>query len=393
MYKSEYLTVRVMDPTDAVEYEPVETVDKMLWLLDVYDLKAGCFKGAHRFFLSNYHALHSRIPGCIPRWSKSMLAWVVLLQHLEPDFQHDKQWACDRGIYVGDPVSFTVTQLITALDVLSMRWHLASRWDQTRLRKYLHSLWSSARKWTLHMHPTMDRGEKQGEHWKMNPVDVVACMSRYYWFHQTLEQLTWFDVNLVPPEPNFWSAWITREERHLVVRKFRDTLSTAVWANRLHYGDMEIASHKQLGEGMSAYAALYKRQPVCLLQEVQQAVSYGDMTALQPHLETVQMHMIRTYFQNNHQMDFVKFFVCMERDAWKHRDALMGSMVPILLQQFGSFALLHDGVIRARGPLSVVFPEWVRVARKPHGIDLEHLHSQLFTPPEETTAQKFELPL
>ena len=72
MYKSEYLTVRVMDPSDAIEYEPVETVDKMLFLLDVYDLKAGCFQGAHRFFLHNYHALHSRIPGCIPRWSSNV---------------------------------------------------------------------------------------------------------------------------------------------------------------------------------------------------------------------------------------------------------------------------------------------------------------------------------
>ena len=393
MYKSEYLTVRVMDPTDASEYQPVETVDKMLWLLDVYDLKSGCFEGAHGFFMRNYHCLHTRIPGCIPRWSKTMLAWVVLLQHMEPKFEHDKQWACDRNIYVGDPATFTVTQLITALDVLSMNWSRAHTWDACQLRKYMHSLWSVARKWTLHMHTAMDRGEKQGDYWKMSPVDIVACMSRYYWFHQTLDQLTWFETDLTTPVPSFWDAWIKREERHLVVRKFRDALATLVWKNHLFYGDMEIASHKQLGEGMSAYAALYKRQPVCLLQEIQKAVSYGGMDTLVAHLPILHLQMIRTYFMNNHQMDFVKYFVCMERDMWKHREALIGSMVPVILQQFGSFALLHDGKIRARGPLAVVFPEWVRLAEKPHGIDLSNLYEQLFTQPKESSAQKFELPL
>ena len=39
MYKSEYLTVRVVDPRDAEGYQPTETIDQLLWLLDVYDLK------------------------------------------------------------------------------------------------------------------------------------------------------------------------------------------------------------------------------------------------------------------------------------------------------------------------------------------------------------------
>lgn len=393
MYKSEYLTVRVMDPEDAVDYDPVETVDKMLFMLDVYDLKGGCFDGAHRFFMKNYHSLYSRIPGCIPRWSKTMLAWVVLLQHMTPKFEHDEAWACRQGIYVGDPSTFTVTQLITALDVLAMQWHRAADWDEVQLRRYMHSLWSSAHKWTLFTHPEMDRGEKQGDLWKMRPVDIVACMSRYYWFHQTLDQLAWFEVELTKTPTNYWSSWIAREERHLVVRKFRDTLAKDVWANRLHYGDMEIASHKQLGEGMSSYAALYKRQPVCLLQEIQQAISYGGMDALQPHLDIVQLHMIRTYFLNNHQMDFVKFFVCTERDMWKHREALVGSMVPVILQRFGTFALLHDGLIRAKGPLSVVFPAWVHAAEKPYGMDLKMLREKMFRPPKETTLHSFELPL
>ena len=393
MYKSEYLTVRVVDAADAKEYQPEETVDKMLWLLDVYDLKEGCFEGAHTFFMLNYHSLYERIPGCMPRWCKTMLAWVVLLQHMTPCFDYDREWAIEHMIFVEDPNTMGVQGLLTALDALAMQWKRSREWDSNKLDPYLKALWSCARKWTLFMHETMDRGEQQGELWKMKPGDIIACMSRYYWFHQTRDQLSWFERAHVSPQPHFWDEWIARGTRHLVVRKFRSELATMVWDDRLLYGDMEIASHTQIGERMSAYAALYKRHPVCLMQAYQQIVSYGDLDALQRFKDVLHMKMIRTYFQNNYQIDFVKYFVCAERDMWKHRDALIGSMVPVIVQQFESFALLYDGKIIAEGDLSVVFPAWVRVAEKPHGIVLTSLREQLFEAPKVHTSENLELPL
>ena len=393
MYQSEYLTVRVVDTHDAKEYQPTQTIDQMLWLLDVYDLKDGCFDGAHTFFMRNYHALYSRVPGCMPRWSKSMLAWIVLLQHLVPDTNFDKEWAIEHNIYISDPAKMGVQNLITALDALSMQWHKSREWDMKKLKPYMHALWSCARKWTLFMHTKMDRGEKQGELWKMKPEDITACMSRYYWFHQTRDQLDWFEYDLKPAQPHFWDAWIARGERHLVVRKFRSELAKMVWDDRLFYGEREIASQHQIGESMSSYAALYKRHPVCLMQILQQNISYGDLKTLAPVKQIVTMKMIRTYFQNNYQLDFVKYFVCWERDQWKHREALIGSMVPVILERFKSFALLVDGKITAEGDLSVVFPAWVRAAHKPHGAVLTSLREQLFEPPKVHVSQKLELPL
>ena len=393
MYKSEYLTVRVVDASDAEEYQPKETIDQMLWLLDVYDLKGGCFKGAHTFLMQNYHTLYSRVPGCMSRWSKSMLAWVVLLQHLTPEFEIDKKWAVDTGIYICRPAKMNVQNLITALDALAMQWHRAHEWDQDKLNQYLHALWSCARKWTLFMHTKMDRGEKQGELWKMKPEDITACMSRYYWFNQTRDQLTWFETDLQPVESSFWDAWIARGKRHLVVRKFRSELATMVWDDCLFYGEREIASQHQIGEDMSSYATLYKRHPVCIMQSLQNIISYGDMEALAPIKRILTMKMIRAYFQNNYQLDFVKYFVCWERDQWKHRMALVGSMVPVILERFKSFALLVDGKITAEGDLSVVFPAWVRAAKKPHGAVLTSLREQLFEPAAVHVSQKLELPL
>jgi hypothetical protein len=393
MYQSEYLTVRIVDADDAKACQPEETVDQMLWLLDVYDLKEGCTEGAHAFFMRNYHTLYERIPGCMPRWCKTMLSWVVLLQHLTPSFDYDRAWAIAHNVFVADPATMGVQDLMTALDALSMQWFSTREWDPDKLNPYLHALWSCARKWTLFMHATMDRGEPQGDLFKMKPSDIIGCMSRYYWFHQTRDQLTWFERAPQDPEPHFWDDWIARGARHLVVRKFRTELATMVWDNLLLYGDTEIASHTQIGERMSAYATLYKRHPVCLMQAYQQIVSYGDLDALKRFQDIVHMKMIGTYFQNNYQIDFVKYFVCMERDIWKHRTALVGSMVPVIIQQFDQFALLHDGKIIAEGGLSVVFPAWVRVAKKPHGIALASLREQLFEAPKVHTSTQLELPL
>ena len=79
----------------------------------------------------------------------------------------------------------------------------------------------------------------------------------------------------------------------------------AVWNDLLFYGEREIASHKQIGEGMSAYAALYKRHPVCLLQSYQQIISYGDLDALAPFRDMLWLHIIRTFFLNTKTLTYV----------------------------------------------------------------------------------------
>ena len=62
--------------------------------------------------------------------------------------------------------------------------------------------------------------EKQGELGRC-VEDITACMSRYYWFNQTREQLTWFETDLQPQNTSFWDDWIARGERHLVVRSLQ----------------------------------------------------------------------------------------------------------------------------------------------------------------------------
>ena len=52
-----------------------------------------------------------------------------------------------------------------------------------------------------------------------------------------------------------------------------------------------------------------------------------------------------------------------------------------------------DGKITAEGDLSVVFPAWVRAAKKPHGAVLTSLREQLFEPATVHVSQKLELPL
>ena len=79
MYKSTYLTVRVHNAEEAMAVEPVETVDRLLWLIDVYDVRSGCASAVHRLLMSTYHSEQERVPGILPRWTKTMMTWVTLL--------------------------------------------------------------------------------------------------------------------------------------------------------------------------------------------------------------------------------------------------------------------------------------------------------------------------
>jgi len=57
--------------------EPVETVDRLLWLIDVYDIKTGCASAVHQLLMSTYHSEQERVPGILPRWTKTMMTWVT----------------------------------------------------------------------------------------------------------------------------------------------------------------------------------------------------------------------------------------------------------------------------------------------------------------------------
>lgn len=380
MYKSTYLTVRVHNAAEALIVKPSETVDHMLWLIDVYDIKSGCASAVHNLLMSTYHAEQERVPGILPRWTKTMFTWVTLLHCLEKTEDSDEalEWAKKNNLLTTES-KWSVDDVLTMLDAIAMRWNEITPCDE--LKTFLNMIWTSCKKWTMNKHRVSvgEHMEKSGDWYTLKPVSIMSMLARYYWFNQTLAQLEWFPSGKCAMPRAYFHNFINKEKRHLKISKFREELSAAVWKRILYWGDKEIATHDQLGDYLSGYSCLYKRRPICLMQKYQRILSYGTYKEICAHFSDILwLQLIRSHFINNYQMDFIKFFVCWEVDQHKHRSALNGIQVPIILERFGSYTVLLDGKVYGHGPISEIFPLWTHLANNPNGCQIEMLKRAMF---------------
>lgn len=385
MYQSTYLSVRVHTEEEAMSIEPENTVDIMLWLIDVYDLgqSAVCAQAVEKLILKHFHMLHERVPGMLPRWTKGMMAWVTYLNALEPDYTYDEDWVIQNNFMIKkDPESWSVEDMLTTLDAISMRWKNSHGLNRKKLDQYLHCIWSCAKKYTLNLHTHIDQGLKEGEYMKIHPKQIMACLSRFYWFKKTIHM---FDMYTRKEKKIGSNNFFQHELRHFVLRKFRDELLTDVWETVPFYGDKEISGHDSLGENISTYSAIYKRHPVCLLQRIQQRVLYEEPKDVRKHYkDAVDLKIIQTYFQNNHKIDFKKFFFCSEKNHTKHTMAVKQSIVPVIVESFKRYSVIHHGKAYCHGSIEDVFPVWVHFADKPHGLNISDLKHKMFSEQTKT---------
>lgn len=381
MYKSTYLTVRVHTSEEAMVVKPTETVDHILWLIDVYDVKSGCARAVHNLLMSTYHNQQERVPGILPRWTKTMLTWVTLLHCWEWDHTQDTtnalEWAKCNHLLTTEG-KWSADDVLTMLDAIAMRWKMIHPCDE--LKTFLNMIWHSCKKWTVHKHRDGCRAfEKSREWYTLKPVSVMAMLSRYYWFNQTLTQLEWFPVALHTVPKSYFHNFINKEKRHLKISKFREELSKAVWQRELHWGDAEIATHDQLGDQLSAYSCMYKRRPICLMQKYQHMLTYGTYDEICAQFSNILwLQLIRSHFINNYKLDFIKYFVCWEVDQHRHKTALNGTQAPIILERFGSYTVLLNNKVYGNGPISDIFPLWVHLANNPHECQIEMLKRAMF---------------
>ena len=395
MYQSTYLSVRVHTEDEALSIEPDSVVDTMLWLIDVYDLgqSSKCAQAVQNLILKKYHKLHERVPGMLPRWTKGMMAWVTYLNALVPDYTHDEDWVIRNNFMIKkNPETWSVEDMLTTLDAMSMRWAGAYKLDRKKLRQYMLCIWSCAKKYTMNLHAHIHQGLKEGDLMKIHPKQIMACLSRFFWFNKTLNMHDSYKRKDMKKEaPHFFK----QEMRHFILRKFRDELLTDIWATVPFVGDLEIAGHDSLGESISTYSAVYKRHPVCLLQRVQQRVLYEEPQIVRErHQDAVDLKIIQTYFQNNHKIDFKKFFFCSEKNHPKHQTAVKESIVPIIVESFRKYSVVHEGNAYCHGSIEEVFPVWVHLAEKPHGLNISDLKHKLFsekTVPEEGTIYELSI--
>lgn len=386
MYKSTYLAVRIHTEDEALRITPEGDTDTLLWLIDVYDLGESekCAEAVKRLILSKYFELQDRVPGMLPRWTKGMMAWVTYLNALVPCYEYDEEWVIANNLLIArNAETWSLRELLITLDAVAMRWKNACYLDRTKLEQYLHCMWSCAKKYTMYLHDELPQGLKEGTKFKIRPRHIMACFSRFFWFHKTLAMYDTYAERHVC-ETQSCEAFFNQELRHFVLRKFRDQLLTDTWESLPFYGDTEIAGHEQLGDKMSTYSVLYKRQPVCLLQRVQQVVLYDEPEEVRKrHQNVTDIKIIQTYFQNNFKVDFKKFFMCSERNHPKHEAAVKISTIPVIVESFKKYMVVLNGKAYGNGTVADVFLIWVALADKPHGLDISDL-KQALTAKEKT---------
>ena len=246
------------------------------------------------------------------------------------------------------------------LDVMSLRWRNLLPCDE--LNDLLEIMWRVSAKMVIFMHgkETLNMEsytdpivlhDEVSDYVRTNVTAVIAGLSRYYWFHQTIYQYErWPDATMqtLPMDRTNWLQWIDIEKRHIFTRRFRDGVASFLWSVIINYGDHSIASHDQLGDEVSNYAALYIRFPsgvptglsrICTYKE------YDDMVASDSIRNVLHAKLIHAHFRSQYDVDFLKVFTVWEPHIHKHLLAIDRSQVPLIINRFWRFHVIFRGHI------------------------------------------------
>ena len=404
MYKTLYQSVnRVHSGEEGITIDiPKDATDMFLWLVDVYDLimkkslsddqKFHIRRKIKEYLLLNYEKLHVPIPGCLLGWTHSMFVWIVYLSLLKPVINIPTNYIKKHKLRVyedPDTDTWSWDVYISMLDVLALRWNDLEL--NQELEKLLKIMWYKASTYTLFIHTkdvlsidnhTLDTHAKY--HVRLTTESIVMCMSRFVGFERAIRlNKKWSKHTLTIPD-NTYDSFIFLERRHLVTRKFRDSICKWMWDRVILIGDKDIASHDQLGEQVSAFTCLYKRNPTGQITRWQKTLTYEPYeTIVQDEMlkDFVHLHFIDQHFTNIYNVNFKKFFVVL--DIYKHLDAIECSTVPLLIWFQGRFDVYFSHKMYRSDNIDHAFLMWLILLKqhldcKPYSMDFTGLYQQIF---------------
>tara|TARA_B100001057_G_scaffold493826_1_gene589143 strand:+ start:955 stop:2304 length:1350 start_codon:yes stop_codon:yes gene_type:complete len=386
MFKTPYKTIyRIQTIEEALEFDiKADHCDMYLYLIDVYDVLLNTAinhepfdmdklkqqrQKVHAYLMKHFHRLYLPIPGRLYGWSHNMLVYVVLLTMVEmqysseypviPDDVH--QYCVNNAIRMytdRDTETWQLHTYLDMLDVMSLRWRNLLPCEP--LQKLLEIIWRVSAKMIIFMHPEsilnledyvdpVIINDEPSDYVRMSVQGIIAGLSRYYWFHQTIDQWTRWEEVIADVQPiTNWDQWIVVEKKHLVTRRFRDALSDFLWDIIINYGDHAIAAHDQLGDQVSNYACLYMRFPAQVptgLSRICTYKEYEDMVASDTIRDMLFAKMIHQHFRSNYDVDFMKCFTVWEPKMWKHMRGIEQSPVPLILNMYYRFRVFYRGKI------------------------------------------------
>lgn len=376
MFKTPYQSLyRVHSLTEAVQ-TPIRSsfTDLLLYIVDLYDVLLSVESGelpapregelqelrekCTAYLLKHYDMLYTIVPGRCLGWTVGMMFYLCIctlikLQKKGISMSMDlKQWVKKHRLRVyesPDPNEWTLSDLVSILDVISLRWN--SLKPSPELTDFLDVVWSVSSKYVTQMmsRDKMDvdmyteEVKNKKSHVRLSEVCIVACMSRFFWF-QTLINLqnTWsIIVEDDMPTTTNWEKFINVEKKHFVTRRFRDQITKYIWDKIILIGDREICSHEQLGGTQaSAMTCVFARFPAGIPSLFQKTLTYAEPEEILENRtlkEYCHINMVQQHFMSVFNVNWPSYFLVFDFQVHKHRDAIDRSTVPIVLRLNGCY--------------------------------------------------------
>jgi len=413
----------------------ISKADLFLYLLDTYDILLSHADGSmifdegddqpylrlstklEQFTFEAWHDLFDRIPGQLKGWCQGMFVYVCIAMcrwlSSKPGCtvipSETREWMKSEAMRSHasyDTALWSISDVLNALDILEQRWYGFKTLDH-HIMIYLDALEYRAVWFVAHTAPAVlfdvrKHRVKVGENqFQIHPALLYQLYVRFVGIRRSFAQYIMYDT--VPSVKNMpetrWDAFLTNENRHLSIRKFRDRVADLTWENLARLSDNVRASYNARGSRVSAYQSVAGNFPLSLLDKLNRITSYGkpeENHTNQFIFNGLHLQMVHAHFMSTYSVSFKDFFFCSSEKSWKHRTILTTMPVPIVLERRRRYDVIYKGLVHLvpTGTFAEAFQLWLLIVRRDYrgilydSMDFGRLCRLLFDPPEVAQRRK-----
>tara|TARA_B110000008_G_scaffold84252_1_gene86065 strand:- start:6638 stop:7843 length:1206 start_codon:yes stop_codon:yes gene_type:complete len=370
-----------------------------------------------KYAFEAWDTLFDRIPGQLKGWCEgmfiyvciSMCRWLASKQGCTVIPSETRDWMREntlRSHASYDTSSFTVSDLLNALDIFEQRWYGFKELNQ-HVMIYLNTLEYRAAWMITHTAPDTvfdiqtRRVAIENNMFQIHPAMIYEFYVRFTSIRRSFAQYTMWDT--VPPVAQMpetrWEDFAEKENRHLSIRKFRDRVQQVTWENLARLSERPRASYNARGSRVSWYQSLAENRPLAILDKLNHVTSYGKVPELHAHVsvkEGLHLQMVHAHFMSTYSVSFRDFFFCSSDKSWKHRTKLPHMVIPIVLERRHRYDVMHKGLVHLvpNGTFAEAFQLWLLMVRRDYrgilygSMDFGRLCRFLFDPPEAAQSRE-----
>lgn len=407
----------------------IKKADLFLYLLDTYDILLSHADGSmivdenddvpyvrlaeklELYVFEAWESLLGRIPGQLKGWCEGMFVytciclcrWLASKPGCTVIPSETRDWMRKHALRSHasyDTASFSVADLLNALDIFEQRWRGLPELNH-HVMIYLNALEFRAAWLVSHTAPATlfdirtRRVSLSDDMFQIHPGMVYEFYARFMLIRRSFAQYTMWDT--VPPVKQMpesrWQDFVDKENRHLSIRKFRDRVQGVTWDNLCRLSEPARASYNARGSRISSYQALAENRPLSILDKLNTQTSYGKKEGLHAHSmikEGLHLQMIHAHFMSTYSVSFKNYFFCSYEKSWTHRTKLSHMVVPIIIERRRRYDVMHKGLVHLvpNGTVAEAFQLWLLFVRRDYrgilygSMDFGRLCRFVFDPPE-----------